>query len=154
MNLKIILTIPLIALSLCACEEQKSISPDLSSLSASEKSEATWAFDALKAHCQSLFTNYKNDIEKIEADITKIDNGWCEHDYLCAEYGWKNQIWLRVKLKNSTTRIPVSFRAQGHTLHYILSTTGVAAILSKKPQSQLVCDWQPNLDGSDALVKL
>lgn len=145
MNYKPLVFAGLMCLSLVACEQEKPAP-------SKDQAQTSAAIEVLKNQCGKLFDLYASDILNIEASVVDIDESGCEYDYRCADLGWKTQVFIDVRLKEKLSKIPASFYASGHTLHYIMSANGHSGIVSQKPQSQLVCDWQPLEDGSDVFI--
>lgn len=102
--------------------------------SATEREQAEHDYNFLVAHCPILFTDYMEDIDKIEIEassmyMARTDTG---------EYGTS----IEVQIKSDTKHIPVEYRAFGHTLRYLFLHDG---IITQKDQSHLVCEWTPTM---------
>ncbi len=106
-------------------------------------------FEILSINCPKLFQGaYKNDIESVKYDHSYL-NGKC-FSYLCEDYSWKEYSEFQVKLKNDLKAVPGDLNAEGHVLHYRVSTTSTnPGIISQKQQSSLICGWGSHADGSD-----
>ena len=93
------------------------------------------------------FNKYWGDVESARVEVWK-GNNW---DYRRKEFGWKNYLMLRIKVKNNTKFIPNQYRVFGHTLQYDVGGGNHSSILTKKTQGQYFCGgYKIKDDGGDA----
>jgi hypothetical protein len=67
-------------------------------------------------NCKPLMDKYHRDIEHVSVTVYRQYPG----DFVYDTYGWENQIEISVKIAEDPSRIPSSYEAGGHTLHFVM----------------------------------
>jgi hypothetical protein len=91
---------------------------------------------------------YATEIETATIAVSKTNNPTV--DYLQEKYGWRNEITISIKIKDNA-RLPSEWRAEGHTLYYIIGGQLNPGIVAKNDQSATFFGMAPDKDnpGSD-----
>ena len=114
-------------------------------LNQNELAVAKRAFEVFSQTCLPLMGEYVGDIETIE-----ISRGF--DDYRNRDYGWDAHFYMEIKIKDSTSLIPASMRAFGHTLHFYLGGQKNPGITTTKfPQ---LCGVQKPSNGNDTFISV
>jgi len=92
------------------------------------------------------FDKYWGDVESATAAVWKGQD-W---DYRRKEFGWKNYLMLRIKIKHDTKFIPLQYSVFGHTLQYDIGGGNHSSMLTKKRAAQYFCGgYKINDEGGD-----
>jgi len=87
-------------------------------------------------------------LQRCKQDIEYIDSAmnW-EPSYSSVRewFGWGHTVQVDVKIKDrATCRDTKTYRAQGHTLHYIIGSGEQPGIFGNKEQTRRMCGLDPN----------
>ena len=97
----------------------------------------------LTESCPTLFKTASKDIQEATATFHEA------YPYQTDEYGWNEQLEVKVKLKNDLKYILPRYKAWGHTLSFYVGTGKKSGVITDKQKTQMICDWEVSKNGDN-----